>query len=52
VAADGQEIGSMDELRVFLAGAEPGQQVTLTVLRDGQETRVNVTLGERPDSNP
>jgi 2-alkenal reductase len=27
---------------------EVGQTVTLTILRDGQEQQVQVTLGERP----
>jgi len=52
VGADGKVVGSMEELRAFLADAEPGQQVTLTVLRGGEEIRVDVTLGERPASNP
>ena len=51
IAADGQSIGGMQDLRAFLARAEPGQQVTLTLLRGGKELEVDVTLGERPDSN-
>ncbi len=49
VAVDGQDISSMEELRALLADAEPGDGVSLTVLRDGDETRVEVTLGERPE---
>jgi serine protease Do len=52
VSADGQTITSMAELRSFLADAEAGQQVTLTILRDGRQMTVDVTLGERPASTP
>ena len=52
VTADGRAVSSIDELRAFLADTEPGQQVTLTVLRGGEQIRVDVTLGERPASNP
>jgi S1-C subfamily serine protease len=33
-----------------LQQCEPGQEVTLTLLRDGRDIRVDVTLGERPTS--
>jgi S1-C subfamily serine protease len=38
----------MDDLIVYLAGRSVGQKVTLTVLRDGRQQRIQVTLGERP----
>lgn len=48
-AADGQPIKSMDDLIAYLSNnTEVGQKVNLTVLRDGKETQVNVTLEARP----
>ena len=49
VAIDGQSVSQMAELRAFVLEAEPGQQVTLTILRDGEELTVEVMLGERTD---
>jgi len=50
-AIDNQEIAGLEDLQTFLEGARPGQQVTLTVLRNGtREGRIDVTLGERPSS--
>ncbi len=51
IAADGQPIKSMDDLIAYLSNnTEVGQKVSLTVLRDGKETQVNVTLEARPTS--
>ena len=47
-AADGQTITSADELIAFLTQKKPGDQVTLTVERDGKTQDVTVTLAERP----
>jgi serine protease Do len=52
VSADNNAITSLTELRAFLADAEPGQRVELTVLRDGKQVAVDVTLAERPASTP
>ena len=52
VAVDEEPVAQMEDLLSILRGAEPGQDVTLTVLRDGQQTMVEVTLGERPASMP
>lgn len=38
-----------DLVSYLVTKAEPGQRVTLTVLRDGEEIQVDVTLGERPN---
>jgi S1-C subfamily serine protease len=48
VALDGVALQDMDDLIVHLAEARVGQTVTLTVLRDGAERTVKVTLEERP----
>ncbi len=48
-AIDGHPVSSFDELVSYLVNrTEVGQTVTLTILRDGQERQVRVTLGERP----
>ena len=48
IAADGQSVTSADELIAFLTQKKPGDQVTLTVERDGKTQDVTVTLAERP----
>ena len=45
---DGVEVQGMDNVIVYLADTSVGQKVELTVLRDGQEGTIEVTLGERP----
>jgi serine protease Do len=52
VAIDGKSVSQMSELRSLILADEPGQQVTLTILRGGQEITVQVTLAERPATNP
>lgn len=55
VAVDGQPVSQIDDLTAFLKQAQPGQDVTLTVLRDGKQLDLAVTLAEQPttisDSN-
>ena len=49
VAIDGEEIREFDDLIAYLSRhSSAGDQVTLTVLRDGDEIEVLLTLGERP----
>ncbi|WP_135822761.1 S1C family serine protease [Halostella litorea] len=49
VAVDGQTVASQESLGSYLAReTAPGEEVELTVIRDGNRTTVNVTLGERP----
>ena len=45
-AIDGQDISDVAELQAALVQAKPGDKVDLTILRDGQEMQVTVTLGE------
>jgi S1-C subfamily serine protease len=48
-AIDGQSVTSMSSLITYLASnTTPGQTATLTVLRDGQQIQLPVTLSERP----
>lgn len=49
-AIDGQPVRSFDELLIYVAmQTTPGQNVTLTILRDGKTQDVNLTLGARPE---
>jgi S1-C subfamily serine protease len=47
---DGDEITGMDDLIAAIDTYAPGDEVTLDVIRDGEEQQVEVTLGDRPES--
>ncbi|MGD2146370.1 MAG: trypsin-like peptidase domain-containing protein [Anaerolineae bacterium] len=48
-AIDGQELRTFDDLVAYLVrNTEVGQDVALTVVRDGMDIEVRLTLGERP----
>jgi S1-C subfamily serine protease len=49
-AIDGETVSSMEELAGTIAEKAPGDGITLTVLRDGTTTQVNVTLEVRPEA--
>lgn len=49
-AVDGDAIESGDELREKIDEKRPGDKLTLTITRSGDERTVEVTLGERPAS--
>jgi putative serine protease PepD len=49
-AAGDQQTPDTTALSQVLAAAQPGDKVTVTVSRDGQERTVGVTLGELPGS--
>lgn len=52
IAIDGQPIKRMDDLIAYLNdNTKVGQKITVTILRDGQQKNVEVTLGARPTSN-
>ncbi len=48
VAVEGTRLDYNTSLRQLLLRHKPGDTITLTVLRDGQERDFTVTLGERP----
>jgi len=49
IAVDDEPVRTMNDLIVYLVKeARPGQEITLTLLREGEERRIEVTLGERP----
>ena len=43
---DGTEPTSLQEFRAILELKQPGDEVTLDILRDGKEEKVKVTLGK------
>ena len=53
IAIDNQPVKNFDDIVAFLArSTEVGQTVTLTILRDGQQQDVKVTLAARPAAAP
>ena len=48
-AVDDAEIGSMSELVSIINRADPGTEVSLSILRDGKEQTIIMTLGEKPE---
>jgi S1-C subfamily serine protease len=46
---DGEQIVGPDDLAKVIADREPGDTVTVTVLRDNQREEIELTLGKRPD---
>lgn len=50
VGIDGQDVRSGQQFSAYLMkSTSPGDTVTVTVLRDGERTDVELTLGERPE---
>jgi 2-alkenal reductase len=51
IGIDGQEVLEFsDILSYMLLNKKPGDDIVLTILRDGEEMDVTITLGERPPS--
>jgi serine protease Do len=48
IAFNGITVIDNNSLRNMVASTAPGTQVTLTLLRDGREEKISVTLGELP----
>ncbi|MDQ3724903.1 MAG: trypsin-like peptidase domain-containing protein [Actinomycetota bacterium] len=46
---EGRDVRGPDDLALFIATHAPGEEVTLTILRDGEREQVELTLGKRPD---
>jgi serine protease Do len=51
VALDGRPMKDSSELRLAAARANPGDRVEVTILRDGKERRLQLTLGEFPEDD-
>jgi S1-C subfamily serine protease len=47
---DGQRIVGPDDLAKVVADHQPGDSVSVTILRDGERREVDLTLGKRPDA--
>ena len=47
VEMDGQAVSDADALVARIRDHQPGDKVTLKVVRDGRERTVTVTVGER-----
>jgi S1-C subfamily serine protease len=48
-AIDGQPVNTFDDILIYLTlNTSPGQEVTLTILRDGQYQDITLKLGTRP----
>ncbi len=50
LAIDGQKLVEENDLARVIAAHKPGDKVTLTVLHDSKQEKVELTLGERPDN--
>jgi predicted metalloprotease with PDZ domain len=50
VALDGQPVSRLKDMQTLLQPAQPGQTVTLTLLRGKEQRQVSVTLVRRPAS--
>ncbi len=51
-AIDGQDITTVDDLHAFLMQAQPGQIITLSILRGGKKVDLQLTLAQRPGQLP
>ncbi len=51
LAIDGQPIADSNALRNRIASSKPGSSVAVTIVRDGREQTLNVTLGELEATN-
>jgi 2-alkenal reductase len=49
IAADGEPLASFNDLLDWVAFKLPGDEIVLTVLRNGQQLDIPVTLAPRPD---
>jgi S1-C subfamily serine protease len=45
IAVDGEKIASVDDFLSAIESKRPGEQIELTIIRDGQELKVPVVLG-------
>jgi S1-C subfamily serine protease len=48
---DGKELKSMEQLVEIIQGHKPGDELELTIVRDGDEKTANVTLGSQPEQS-
>lgn len=49
IAVDGRPVASFDDILIYIAlQAQPGQEVVLTIIRDGKQQEIRLVLEERP----
>jgi S1-C subfamily serine protease len=48
---DGKKLKSMEQLVEIIQGHKPGDELELTIVRDGDEKTVDVTLGSQPEDS-
>lgn len=51
IGFEGQPVENFADLLYFVSSQRPDQTVTLTLLRDGEEMQIDVTLEARPDDD-
>lgn len=51
VMLNGKDVGDSDELIKLMCKTEPGDEVTVSVLRNGKKKTMKVTLGEAPEKH-
>ena len=49
---DGKAIAKPEDIATAIADNKPGDQITMTVRRNGRERTLDVTLGDRPATAP
>jgi serine protease DegQ len=52
LAVEGEQVNSTADLLNMIAQLQPGQQATLTILRQNQENKLGVQIGTRPRVKP
>jgi 2-alkenal reductase len=48
-AVDGEDVVANSDLPRLIGEFDPGDEIALDIIRDGEEQQVEITLGERPD---
>jgi len=49
LSVDGRKVVRPEDLARYITSFRPGDEVTVEVLRDGDVSKLEVTLGKRPD---
>jgi membrane-associated protease RseP (regulator of RpoE activity) len=49
IAIDGTEITGFDQFAGIISSYDPGDGITLSIFRDGEELELDITLGEHPE---
>lgn len=52
IAVDGEPVSQMEALQAFIQQAQPGQEITLILLRDGKQIEVPLTLSDHLALSP